>query len=169
MSQSSIIWQDREVFWRFDHQAQKFIAESQGEILLELAATGSFPASSGFLVLNDRRVPYHVSATSRQLWVTVNGCTRTFPLSVGRPRRKGSALSLDEAFEAPMTGTILSVGVIPGQEIAAGTTVVTLTAMKMEHKLVAPVPCRIETVLCAEGALVQQGQLLIKALPQTSA
>ena len=63
---------------------------------------------------------------------------------------------------APMTGTLISVLVAPGDEVQEGQDLVILSAMKMEHKLAAVAPGTVTEVLCAETDTVDAGQILIK-------
>ena len=62
---------------------------------------------------------------------------------------------------APMPGLIVRVEVTVGQEVAAGTGVVVVEAMKMENELRAARPGRVAEVGVAEGASVEAGRLLV--------
>jgi acetyl-CoA/propionyl-CoA carboxylase biotin carboxyl carrier protein len=60
---------------------------------------------------------------------------------------------------SPMPGTIVSVPVTTGERVAAGQTLATIEAMKMEHKLVANQP-GIVTIAVAPGDLVRLDQIV---------
>jgi acetyl-CoA/propionyl-CoA carboxylase biotin carboxyl carrier protein len=60
-----------------------------------------------------------------------------------------------------MPGAVVAVSVDDGAEVAAGTVVVTVEAMKMEHALTAPVDGVVE-LLVEAGNQVKVGQLLAR-------
>lgn len=63
-------------------------------------------------------------------------------------------------FAAPMSGTVVAVHVQPGGTVKAGTAVITMEAMKMEHTLRAPADGTIAALLAAVGEQVSEGTLL---------
>jgi acetyl-CoA carboxylase carboxyltransferase component len=63
---------------------------------------------------------------------------------------------------APFVGTVLHVAVESGELVAAGTILVVLESMKMEHPLEAAVPGRVEDVLVTTGDTVQPGDVLLR-------
>ncbi|WP_369990669.1 acetyl-CoA carboxylase biotin carboxylase subunit [Pseudomonas xanthosomatis] len=62
---------------------------------------------------------------------------------------------------APMNGSIVRVLVVPGQSVAAGTALVVLEAMKMEHSIRAPQDGVVKAVMCQEGEMVSEGAVLV--------
>ncbi len=70
---------------------------------------------------------------------------------------------------SPMPGTVVSVAVAAGDRVDAGDTLVTVEAMKMEHRLTAPV-AGIAHVTVTPGDLVRLDQLVatIEAIPPES-
>jgi acetyl-CoA/propionyl-CoA carboxylase biotin carboxyl carrier protein len=60
-----------------------------------------------------------------------------------------------------MPGAVVAVSVEDGAEVATGTVVITVEAMKMEHALTAPVDGVVE-LLVAAGDQVKVGQLLAR-------
>ena len=62
---------------------------------------------------------------------------------------------------APMTATVIEVMVSPGAEIAAGSTLMVLEAMKMHHHVVAPHSAVVRSVLVAVGDTVAGDQDLV--------
>ncbi|QXH53372.1 acetyl/propionyl/methylcrotonyl-CoA carboxylase subunit alpha [Pseudomonas fakonensis] len=62
---------------------------------------------------------------------------------------------------APMNGSIVRVLVEPGQAVAAGTALVVLEAMKMEHSIRAPQDGVVKAVMCQEGEMVSEGAVLV--------
>ncbi|QBJ95566.1 acetyl/propionyl/methylcrotonyl-CoA carboxylase subunit alpha [Rhodococcus sp. ABRD24] len=67
---------------------------------------------------------------------------------------------------SPMPGTVIAVHVASGDDVAAGTAVVVVEAMKMEHTLTAPVDGTVE-VLVAAGDQVKVDQPLARIHPNT--
>ncbi|WP_049983873.1 biotin carboxylase N-terminal domain-containing protein [Halorubrum sp. BV1] len=66
-----------------------------------------------------------------------------------------------EAIEAEMQGTILSVDVSEGEEVAAGDVVCVLEAMKMENDVVAERGGTVASVQVADGDSVDMGDVLV--------
>lgn len=64
--------------------------------------------------------------------------------------------------DAPMTATVATVRVEPGDEIAEGTTVVVLEVMKMEHVVAVPFDARVVRVAVAPGDQVTAGAALVE-------
>jgi acetyl/propionyl-CoA carboxylase alpha subunit len=61
---------------------------------------------------------------------------------------------------APMPGTVVRIAVQPGAHVTAGTTVVVLEAMKMEHSVVAPVDGTVADIGVEVGQAVDLGTVL---------
>ncbi|MFT6429376.1 MAG: 3-methylcrotonyl-CoA carboxylase alpha subunit [Halopseudomonas sp.] len=64
--------------------------------------------------------------------------------------------------QAPMNGSIVRMLVSVGDEVEAGTSLLVVEAMKMEHNIRAPHSGTISAILCAEGDLVAEGTLLVE-------
>ena len=71
--------------------------------------------------------------------------------------------------EAGVPGNVWSIGVSPGDEVAADQTLVVLESMKMEIEVRAPVAARVHEVHCAPGKMVQAGQALLTLVPLDAA
>jgi urea carboxylase len=65
------------------------------------------------------------------------------------------------AVSSPVTASVWSIGVEPGQHVDAGQRLMVLEAMKMEIAVTAPVSGAVERIYCATGALVSAGQRLV--------
>jgi propionyl-CoA carboxylase alpha chain len=61
---------------------------------------------------------------------------------------------------APMPGTVVSVKVEPGAEVAAGEAVLVLEAMKMQHTVTAPHDGTVTEINVEPGAQVASGEVL---------
>jgi len=61
-----------------------------------------------------------------------------------------------------MNGSIVRVLVEPGQVVEAGTALVVLEAMKMEHSIRAPHGGTVKALFCQEGDMVSEGTVLVE-------
>jgi len=104
-------------------------------------------------------VPAWVASTDDARWVFVDGEVFRFEVARGGPKR--ARAGQHGSLSAPMPATVLKVRVSPGDEVAAGATLIILEAMKMELPVRAPAAGRIAAVHCREGELVQPGVSLV--------
>ncbi len=105
-------------------------------------------------------------ATGKAFMVRVGG--RTFTLQEpDATRRGGGAGGGDGVVRAPMTGTVLQVNCQVGDEVAADQPLVVLSAMKMEHKLVAGIAGTVRKVVAVTGSTVDQGTALVEVEQRT--
>jgi acetyl-CoA carboxylase carboxyltransferase component len=65
------------------------------------------------------------------------------------------------AIDAPMQGTIVSISVAEGDVVQAGTAVLVIEAMKMEHVITADVGGTVRTINAVVGATVYPGDALV--------
>ncbi len=113
------------------------------------------------LTLDGLRTEYVVDAIDRQIWLHGAGLTSMVEEVREAPVRPDDELSGDAELTSPMPGSVVAVGVSDGQRVDAGTVVVTVEAMKMEHALTAPVEGVVE-LLVAVGDQVKVGQSLAR-------
>ncbi|MFJ4142535.1 acetyl/propionyl/methylcrotonyl-CoA carboxylase subunit alpha [Pseudomonas sp. NPDC089734] len=73
-----------------------------------------------------------------------------------------SGHSVQGGLAAPMNGSIVRVLVEAGQEVEAGTQLVVLEAMKMEHSIRAAQSGTVKALYCREGEMVSEGKVLIE-------
>lgn len=92
--------------------------------------------------------------------------TRWFDAS-GPVRAADHPQASDGEVLAEMAGTVVAVLVEPGQEVTAGTPLVVVEAMKMEHLVPAPVTGTVTTVRARAGATTASGDLLVRLLPSS--
>jgi pyruvate carboxylase subunit B len=78
-------------------------------------------------------------------------------LTAGGDRARGPA-----TLRAPMPGLVVRVLVEAGQQVAAGTGLVVLEAMKMENELKAPAAGMVSLIRAEAGAAVEKGQVLVE-------
>jgi geranyl-CoA carboxylase alpha subunit len=103
-----------------------------------------------------RRVAFAASQTA--WWLDDGQDTRWF----GRARSAGGGHDADPGqVKAPMDGEVTAVTVSAGDPVQAGTPLLVLEAMKIEHRLLAPRPGRISALHTAPGARVRVGDVLV--------
>jgi acetyl-CoA/propionyl-CoA carboxylase biotin carboxyl carrier protein len=68
---------------------------------------------------------------------------------------------------SPMPGTVTVVEVAEGDEVTAGTTLVVVEAMKMEHVLTAPADGTVRDLRARTGGTVARGDVLVVVEPAT--
>ena len=116
-----------------------------------------------------RRIRYAVTADGERLHLT--GDSETVTVAVlprfGAPDRGLAA----GGFAAPMPGVIIDVRVEPGEQVAAGSTLVVMEGMKMEHHVSAPCDGTVTEVLVNPGDQVDNGSplLVFEAAPPAGA
>ncbi|HEY3764187.1 MAG TPA: acetyl-CoA carboxylase biotin carboxylase subunit [Gaiellales bacterium] len=76
--------------------------------------------------------------------------------------REAAAHGAHDVVRSPMQGTVLSVGVAAGDQVAAGQVLVVVEAMKMENEIVAHHAGEVEAVEVAQGDAVTNGQTLVR-------
>ncbi len=102
-----------------------------------------------------------VEPGGQTVWVHVPGVTRGLTVVPETRHRDPAALTGDAALTAPMPGCVLAVPIAAGDVVTAGTTLVVVEAMKMEHPVTAPADGRVRDVHVRTGDRVDAGTPLI--------
>jgi acetyl-CoA/propionyl-CoA carboxylase biotin carboxyl carrier protein len=113
------------------------------------------------VTLDGLRCDYTVATAGSKIWLAAGGATAVLEEVREAPVRPDDEHSGDAELTSPMPGTVVAVGIEEGADVAAGTVVVTVEAMKMEHALAAPVDGVVE-LLVAVGDQVKVGQPLAR-------
>jgi len=113
------------------------------------------------VTLDGLRSQYTVAAADSKIWLAGGGRTAVLEEVREAPVRPDEEQSGDAELTSPMPGAVVAVGVDDGAEVEAGTVIVTVEAMKMEHALTAPVDGVVE-LLVAAGDQVKVGQPLAR-------
>ncbi|GLP74546.1 acetyl/propionyl-CoA carboxylase subunit alpha [Mycobacterium antarcticum] len=117
------------------------------------------------VTLDGRRARYRVADADHLIWLAGDdGVVRLEELHEA-PVRPDDEHSGDAELVSPMPGSVVAIGVEDGATATAGTVVVTVEAMKMEHTLSAPVDGVVE-LLVAVGDQVKVGQPLARITAQ---
>jgi acetyl-CoA/propionyl-CoA carboxylase biotin carboxyl carrier protein len=107
------------------------------------------------------RTDYLVAATDGHIWLAGSGHTTVIDELREPPIRPDEEHSGDAELVSPMPGSVVAVGIEDGGTVTAGSVVVAVEAMKMEHALTAPVDGVVE-LLVAVGDQVKVGQPLAR-------
>ncbi|VEG56837.1 carbamoyl-phosphate synthase ATP-binding subunit L [Mycolicibacterium aurum] len=107
------------------------------------------------------RASYLVAETGGTVWLACDGRVAMVEEVLEAPVRPDDEHSGDAELTSPMPGAVVALGVEDGATVTAGTVVVTVEAMKMEHALSAPVDGVVE-LLVGAGEQVKVGQLLAR-------
>ena len=119
------------------------------------------------VTLNGLRTDYVVATADGQIWLAGDGHTAVVDEVREAPVRPDDELSGDAELASPMPGSVVAVGVSDGEHVDAGTVVVTVEAMKMEHAMTAPVAGVVE-LLVAVGDQVKVGQPLARVIGEAT-
>ena len=117
--------------------------------------------------LDGLRVTYTVAVQDGKIWLAGDGAVGVLEEVREASVREDEEHSGDAELTSPMPGTVVAVSVDDGAEVAAGSAVITVEAMKMEHALTAPVDGVVELLVRA-GDQVKVGQPLARIAATTN-
>jgi acetyl-CoA/propionyl-CoA carboxylase, biotin carboxylase, biotin carboxyl carrier protein len=120
------------------------------------------------VTLDGLRTEYTVATADSKIWLAGSGTVAVLEEVREAPVRPDDEHTGDAELTSPMPGAVVAVGIANGAEVAAGTVVVTVEAMKMEHALTAPVDGVVE-LLVAVGDQVKVGQPLARITVSSNA
>jgi acetyl-CoA/propionyl-CoA carboxylase biotin carboxyl carrier protein len=136
----------------------------EGGETLSLAATLEGDALT--VTLDGLRAQYRVADSGHQIWLAGDAGVLLLEEVYEAPVRPDDEQGGDAELVSPMPGSVVAIGVSDGESLTAGTVVVTVEAMKMEHQLSAPVAGTVE-LLVAVGDQVKVGQTLARITVST--
>uniref|UniRef100_UPI0003639231 ATP-binding protein n=1 Tax=Actinoalloteichus spitiensis TaxID=252394 RepID=UPI0003639231 len=113
---------------------------------------------------------YTVAREGNRRWLACAG--DTWELAEREPLAAVSsptAAGADGQVRSPMPGTVLTVGVAVGDQVAAGQELLVVEAMKMEHSVTAPVAGTVEALLVGPGSRVALDEDLAVVDPTSAA
>ena len=134
----------------------------QQAVSLERAAASNFVLDGEQLCVDDNglRRQYQAIRRGDTLYLRWNG--ELHALGAYDPIAEAEAGHGHQGgLTAPMNGSIVRVLVEPGQVVEAGTQLVVLEAMKMEHSIRAPHAGTVSALFCQEGEMVSEGSVLV--------
>ncbi|MGH3541827.1 MAG: acetyl/propionyl/methylcrotonyl-CoA carboxylase subunit alpha [Mycobacterium sp.] len=119
------------------------------------------------VTLDGLRTEYTVVDADSRIWLAGGGATAALEEVQEAPVRPEHQQTGDAELTSPMPGAVVAVSVDEGAEVEAGSVVVTVEAMKMEHALAAPVDGVVE-LLVGVGDQVKVGQPLARITVNTN-
>ncbi|WP_149360182.1 acetyl/propionyl/methylcrotonyl-CoA carboxylase subunit alpha [Lolliginicoccus suaedae] len=124
-------------------------------------------SAGGALVLDGRRQPVTITEDHHHIWVTLPHGTWSVQVVREASVRHHDAHRGDAEILSPMPGSVIAIHVASGDEVAAGTPIIVVEAMKMEHTLSSPVDGTVD-LKAAPGDQVTVDQLLARITATTS-
>ena len=113
------------------------------------------------VTVDNVRAEYVVAEADHQIWLAGDSGVAVLTEVREAAVRPDDEHAGDAELISPMPGAVVAVNIEDGAEVAAGTVVVAVEAMKMEHSLTAPVNGVVE-LLVAVGDQVKVGQPLAR-------
>ncbi|WP_459548091.1 acetyl/propionyl/methylcrotonyl-CoA carboxylase subunit alpha [Nocardia sp. X0981] len=113
------------------------------------------------LTLDGVRGRYRIAESGEQIWVAGASGVAVLRELAEESVRAADATAHDAEIRSPMPGTVLAVAAESGATVAAGTPILVVEAMKMEHSLTAPAAGTVE-ILVAPGDSVRLDQVLAR-------
>jgi acetyl-CoA/propionyl-CoA carboxylase biotin carboxyl carrier protein len=127
---------------------------------------GSGTAFSACISVGGTARTRHFARDGGRLWIADRGAVfaltvrdRALRIAEELAAREQSGRPVSPELRSPMPGTVAVVEVSDGDEVESGDTILTVEAMKMEHRLLAPVSGRVSVSVRA-GDQVKAGQLV---------
>ena len=111
-------------------------------------------------VIDGHRISAKIIEIDDELVVFLKG--KSFHLSLLNNILEEELQTTDGKLTAPMPGSIISLEVSAGDKVLAGTKLMVLEAMKMEHAIVAPADGLVEEIFYQVGDQVQEGSQLLQ-------
>ena len=72
------------------------------------------------------------------------------------------------SLRSPLVGTVVAVKVAVGDIVAAGTEIVVIESMKMEHPVIAELSFRISALFVTVGQSVAEGEVLAECVAESA-
>jgi acetyl-CoA carboxylase biotin carboxylase subunit len=125
------------------------------------------PGDDGLRVAVDGRdVPLALAVHGNEVWVHTPGRSRRLGLEPPTRHVDPARLVSGAVFTSPMPGAVIAVNAAAGATVSAGTTLLVVEAMKMEHPIVAPTDGTVTAIHVALGDAVEGGQPLLDFEPE---
>jgi acetyl-CoA/propionyl-CoA carboxylase biotin carboxyl carrier protein len=137
----------------------------QASVIVEGGETRSLAAHLDRTVLvvtvDGVRRTYTAASVGQQIWLAGDDGTVLVEEVREAPVRAIDEHGGDAELISPMPGSVVAIGATDGHQVDAGTVVVAVEAMKMEHSLRSPVAGTVQ-LLVSVGDQVTRGQVLAR-------
>ena len=130
--------------------------DDQASVVRVFAAT----AEGVDLEIDGRRARASVTGQENRRWL-VHGSWGDAELQELPRFPSSQSAEASGGLKAPMPGNVTAVHVAQGDAVAAGQLLVTMEAMKMEHRILAPADGTVQQVFVQEGDQVDNGAMLV--------
>ena len=172
-----IVGEQRRVTYQYQEQRYSVALDAHtGEHDLHLMQINDAPPESigcafgndGLILLwnGHRQVRAYAQRVENQTLVSIDGRIYRFerqqPPDVDIASHGGSTGHAQRTLNAPMAGTIVKINVQDGQAVEHRQVLAILSAMKMEHTLIAPYEGKVRRVHYREGDVVKGGAVIIE-------
>ena len=172
-----IVGEQRRVTYQYQEQRYSVALDAHtGEHDLHLMQINDVPPESigcafgndGLILLwnGHRQVRAYAQRVENQTLVSIDGRIYRFerqqPPDVDVASQGGSTGHTQRTLNAPMSGTIVKINVQDGQAVEHRQVLAILSAMKMEHTLIAPYEGKVRRVHYREGDVVKGGAVIIE-------
>jgi acetyl/propionyl-CoA carboxylase alpha subunit len=146
--------------------AETYRVAISGPLETEFQRVRVLSQSAGQIILtiDGHRRTVIVASSGDQWWMHIDGsaCMLAWVNPLPLPER---AHDSQASLRAPMPGQVTSVRVVSGQKVARGEVLVTIEAMKMEHRIQAPYDGVVAAVRYRVGESVQADEVLLDVTP----
>ena len=126
------------------------------------------PRGGSIELADGRMAPFLALASGGAVWIWLDGRTYRWgeeSPAAGRPAEDRGPAGAPASPTAPVPGRVERVVVKAGDTVEAGSLLVTISAMKMEHEIRASRPGQVQEVRVKEGDRVEAGDLLVRIDP----
>jgi acetyl-CoA/propionyl-CoA carboxylase biotin carboxyl carrier protein len=160
---ASELWRARSG-WRIGaHAPRSFTFEVAGE-LTTVAAGADVEPDRAVVVRDGETVWAHADGAAFEIGIL----DREELLARALAERERAGKPASPELRAPMPGTVVAVHVAEGETVEAGAPIVSVEAMKMEHRILAPIAGRV-TLTTRQGENVRRDQLVATVTPTETA
>lgn len=115
--------------------------------------------------INDTEFIFYPSENIGAYTGSYRGIVFSLKIDANARDSASAQMSTDLNIIAPLPGTVISLNCKSGDAVSAGTTILSIESMKIEHKLCPMENCVIEDIKISLGASVQKGEILISCKP----
>ncbi len=136
------------------------VNENTHDLIVSLDNAGYLPHGELTLTVDGHRQRITVEHAGDNWWVHTQDGVYHLKWLTPLPL-PGRAIASEGSLKAPMTGQVISLHVERGQQVKQGAVLMTLEAMKMEHRIQAPYDGVVGKIFYTEGEPVQAEAILL--------
>ena len=170
-------------YWRFQMQLTVDVEGRKIPVNINAAEAGKIegvidglPFCVEFIQYDNKQLKIMLNGRTETVYCSINdeqktivnfhglnfACFRTDQLSDTTDYSCKESVSDKSRLVSPMPGKVVKINVKAGDEVAEGTVMIVVEAMKMENNIVASVAAKVKTILVSEGQMVDNKMQLIE-------